>query len=345
MSDEFRNHPAGRTDADHAEERLPIRTRLLVDVIYRHHQSHRGAAGCAARGRPVICLAVVNPSNGGVMRNSIVVGSATALLLSAVSCTSQPKPPKPGTPAFNWAAANETYRTGDFQKASDNLRDLCLADNEFAARARPLSIALSIGLAEGYAELANNFEAGARANRANPAPFRKQVAVFRSMASDAAIRSAEVLHVFLEREKDPNVPFAFAFPSGSATPPAALKRVASGILIQDAERESLQRAMLQCKVLLSVCRATGNKEDAAKALEMFKAGEVRVPRDVFLLSVATGLHQLTDLFTAAKLDQPNRTQMLCAEASEAIKAIPASKETKQLSTKIAATMKKAKPPK
>jgi hypothetical protein len=165
------------------------------------------------------------------------------------------------------------------------------------------------------------------------------------MASDAAIRSTEILHVFLDRQKDPNVAFVSALPAGSATPPPALKRIASGILIQDAERDALQRATLQCRVLLSMCRATGNKEDSAKALEMFKAGDVHVPRDVFLLSVATSLHQLTDLFVPAKLDQPNRTQMLCAEASEAVAAIPASKETKQLSAKIAATLKKAKPPK
>jgi hypothetical protein len=180
-------------------------------------------------------------------------------------------------------------------------------------------------------------------NRANPTPFRKQVSALRSMASDAAIRSAEALHAFLEHEKDPAVPFAFGFPTGSAAPPPGLKRIASGILFQDAERESLQRSMLQSKVLLSVCRATGNQDDSAKTLEIFKAGEVRIPRPVFLLSAAAGLHQLTDLFTPAKLDQPNRTRLLCTEASEAIAAIPASKETKQLSTKISGTLKKLKP--
>jgi hypothetical protein len=274
------------------------------------------------------------------MKNTVLFGSTVLLLALTVSCSSKPSPPRPGTPAFFWATANEAYRNGDFQKAYDNLRELSAADNEFTARARPMAILLSISLAETYSELANNYEAGARMNRANPAPFHRQVTVFRSLASDAAIRGTEVFHAFLDQNKDPNVPFAFPFPGGSAAPPAGLKRIASGILIQDSERDTLQRATTQSNVVLNVCRVTGNMEDAAKTLEMFKTGEVRIPREVFLLSIAKSLHQLTDLFSPNKLDQPVRTQMLCKEASEALASIPATKETKQMSTKIAATLKK-----
>ncbi len=42
--------------------------------------------------------------------------SIAGLLAAGTSCSSGPQPPQPGTPAFYWAAANQTYRAGDFLK-------------------------------------------------------------------------------------------------------------------------------------------------------------------------------------------------------------------------------------
>ena len=39
--------------------------------------------------------------------------SIVALVAVGTSCQSGPQPPQPGTPAFFWAAAGETYRAGD----------------------------------------------------------------------------------------------------------------------------------------------------------------------------------------------------------------------------------------
>jgi hypothetical protein len=264
---------------------------------------------------------------------------AALLALAATSCSTGPAPPRPGTPAFNWAAAKENYRAGDLQKTDAALVDIIRTDNEFAARARAWDIVLSAGLAQGFAQLADNFEAGGRANRANPMPFHKQVTALRSYASAASLELVETSHAFLEKDKAPNVLLAFEFPSGSAAEPGSLKRVAGGILVPDAEREALQTSMLQRGVLLGVCRAVGSADDPAKAQEKFK-GEVLVPRDVFLLAVAKALQEQADLFTSNKLDQPTRQKMMSQQALDVLHAIPETKETKALTTKIEASIKK-----
>ena len=103
-------------------------------------------------------------------------------------CSSGPQLPQPGTPAFYWAAAKETYRAGDFAKTSENLQRILVSENEFSARARAWDAVISSGLAQGYMELADTWEAGARHNRPNPTPFRKQVSTLRALANAAAIQ-------------------------------------------------------------------------------------------------------------------------------------------------------------
>jgi len=83
----------------------------------------------------------------------------------------------------------------------------------------------------------------------------------------------------------------------------------------------------------------GAADDPAKTLEKFK-GEVLVPRDVFLLAAARALQEESELFTANKLDQPTRQKLLCQQALDVLHAIPETKETKALTTKIQTTMKK-----
>src|SRR5437763_941151 len=135
------------------------------------------------------------------MRTHLFLLSVAATLLATTSCSSGPEPPKPGSPAFLWNAAKSTYHSGDFVKTSETLQQLARSENEFTARARPWAIVVSSGLAEGYAETADTYEAGARANRANPMPFRKEASLLRSMASAASVELAETVHLFLEKDK------------------------------------------------------------------------------------------------------------------------------------------------
>jgi len=276
------------------------------------------------------------------MRTKLLCLSVAAGILATTSCSSGPEPPKPGSPAFLWNAAKATYRSGDFVKTSETLQQLTRSGSEFAARARPWCIVVSAGLVQGYAETADTYEAGARANRANPTPFRKEVNQLRSRASAAAVEFAEGVHTFLETDKGPMVLLAFEHPTGAAAQPGGLRKVSSGAWIQDSERELLLTSMLQRGVLLSAGRAAGSPDDPAKTLETLKSGEAQAPRPVFLTAVAKMLYDSSELFGSMKMDQPNRLRLLCQEASEALKGVPESKETKALTTKIQAALKKIK---
>jgi hypothetical protein len=276
------------------------------------------------------------------MRTPSLLLGTLALALSTISCSTGPTPPRPGTPAFYWNAAKDAYRTGDYQKTDQTLVEIIRTDSDLAPRARAWEIIMSAGLARGFSDMSESYEAGAKANRANPMPFHKQVTGMRSYASAAAMQLTESAHAFLEKDKDPNVLLAFEYPAGSAEAPGSLKKVAGGILIQDSERDSLQEAMLQRGVLLSLAAALGNGDDTAKTMEKFKAGEVRVPREVFLLAVAKALQERSELFGPDKLDQPNRMKLICQQATDTLAAIPQTKETKAIAAKIQAALKKSK---
>jgi len=306
----------------HEESTRIADNRSFMEVARPHR--HKVWSWCSAPGTVAMVLAVV------------------LLLLFTTACASGPQGPQPGTPGFFWSAAKDTWRAGDYVKTSEHLQRILASDNEFTARARAWDAVIAAGLTQGYIELADTWEAGARMNRANPTPFHRQVSALRGLASASAIQYTEDMHKLMDASKDPEILLAFAFPAGGVGVPAAMKRISGGILIQDSERDLLQAAMLQRGVVLAVCAAVGTPDDSAAAQEKLKTAEFKVPRDTYLLAAARSMQSQSELFTGTKLDQPARLKMMSQEATEALKALPPTKETKQLEEKIQARLKKAK---
>jgi hypothetical protein len=277
------------------------------------------------------------------MRKQSIIWMALALtVVTATSCNTGSQPPRAGTPAFNWQGAQEAWRNGDFVKADSSLQELIRIESDFSARARPWQIVIAAGLVQGYSETADTYDRGARLNRENPMPFHKQATALRSQASTTAVELIEGLHIFMEKQMDPEVRLAFAYPAGTAAQPAALKKVATGMILQESEREGMQLDMLQRGVLLSLCRAAGNPDDTAKTLDKFKTGDVTVPRDVFLFNVAKMMQEQAELFAPNKLDHPGRLKAMVTEALEALHTLPETKETKAVAAKLQGLLKKGK---
>lgn len=277
------------------------------------------------------------------MRIQAALWSLLALLGVGTSCSSGPRPPEPGTPAFFWAAAGSTYRSGDFRKASENLAQLKGSDNEYAAKARPLAAIVAAGLARGYYDLAEDYEAGAHMNRANPTPFRKQVSNLRSLSGASTLEFAEGLRLILDKDKDPNLTLECLYPTGSMTEPPGVRKIAGGMLMQDSEKDLLETAMLQRGVVMAMSSFVGAPDDAARTLELLRTGQASVPRGAFISAAAKAMYDLSALYGPTRLDLPNRLQMLCQEALDALKTVPETKETKALATRIQASLKKLKP--
>lgn len=270
--------------------------------------------------------------------------SAGAVAFAAwilVSCSGS-SPPQPGTPAFYWAAAREAYATSDYTGTIDQLGRVCSSQNDYTARARPWLLVLTSGMAQGYIELADSFEAGGRANRSNPTPFHRQVSNSRGAANRLVLQFAENLGTFQKGATDEYVPLAFAYPAGSPTPVLLLTKISNGMLPPQAEIETAQRRVLERAVLLAACRAAGAPDEPAKVQDLLKSGDGKVPRAVFLLAMANALYDDSQLYSRQRLDDSEKLGILCNRALETLKTLPQSKETKALATKIEASLKRAR---
>jgi len=257
-----------------------------------------------------------------------------------ISCSGE-SGPQPGTPAFDWGAAKQMFAAGDYAKTVDNLDRVVAGDNEFTAKARPWLLVLTAGMSHGYIELADRFEAGARANKSDPGLFRKNASACRTQAKQLALHFAEVFGTF-QKGKDDTVPLVFSYPTGSATEPVALTRIAKGIVFTPGDADVAQKQDIERNVLLEACAASGAAEDLAKTQEILKAPDAKVPRAVFVTAMATALYDQSQLFTRQKLDDPAMLKVFLTRAQDALKAVPETKETKALNGKIEKALK-AKP--
>jgi hypothetical protein len=257
-----------------------------------------------------------------------------SLLLLTISCSSGPAAPEKGTPPFYWAAANETFATGDYIKTLEHLDSLLKTDNQYTAQAYPWYLVLSTGMTHGYIELADRFETGARMSKENSGSFRRQVSTYRGLARAMTLPFVEKFQAFQKNNKDTEIQLGFPYPSGSQGEPISVSRVAGGILPPEAELETAQAAELKRTVLLATARATGSGDDTTKAQALFKAGPVKVSRAVFMQAMADALYDHAMLFQQKKMDEPQRMKLMLSQAAGALTAVPGNKAVKELSTKI-----------
>jgi hypothetical protein len=247
--------------------------------------------------------------------------------------------PQPGTPAFYWSAAKETFAANDYVKTSQNLDGLMIGENEYTARVQPWLLILTSGLARGYMEAADSLEAGVRAKKADPGGFRKYISNYRSTAGRLSLHFAETFIRFQKGKDDP-VLLAFSYPGGSAAPVPELTRAKQGLPLRPAEIDAAEKHAIDRAVLLETCRAVGAPDDTAKALDLFKSGSVQVSRATFLAAMGDSLYEQAQLYGPSKLDDPSKIKIFYNLASDALKTVPETKQTKELSAKIQKAMKK-----
>jgi len=271
----------------------------------------------------------------------LMASLAVASMAFLAACSGGSNLPRPGSPGYYWSGAGTAYKAGDFVKTDEELQRILVGDSEYTARARVWDMVISGGLARGYAALSDAYEAGAKANRQNPTPYRKRVNELRALSGNMAIQLADGVHKYLEQDKEPSALMTFAFPAGSVSEPAGLERLTRALFVQDSEQARIQTAMLQRGVVQALCMATGNGEDSAKTAQLFQAPEVKVPRETFLFASAKMLDDSSDIFGPKKTDLPNKLKIVWQEALSALKAIPATKDSKALTEKIQKGLKKA----
>jgi len=269
----------------------------------------------------------------------LAIGALLSVNLALFSCSSS-NAPEPGTPAFYWAAARDTYNAGDYQKTLEHLGNILSTQNDYVARAQPWMLVLSSGMAHGYMDLADAFDAGSHATHAQVAAFHRQVNTYRGNANTLALQFADTFSKF--QGKDEYVTLAFPYPTGSPTEVVLLSKVSSGALLPEAEIDTAQKRAIERAVLLETCRAAGAKDDPAKALDMLKPGDAKVPRATFIQAMAAALFEKSQLYARNKMDDPDKVKIFCTRAQDALKMTPASRDSEDLDKKIQAALKKSK---
>ncbi|MCS7023883.1 MAG: hypothetical protein NZV14_03700 [Bryobacteraceae bacterium] len=263
---------------------------------------------------------------------------ALALMLLA-GCSSAPPPPAKGTPAFYWQAAQETFAAGDYRKANDHLEQLTKTNNEFSDRGLAWRLVVCSGLLRGALDFAEKFEFGARENKANPTPFRKQVNDMRSLAANYAAQLLETWRK-MKAASLAEVSLDFPFPAGNTAEVPALVQVSRGILIPPAEIDSAMKLAFQRGLVLATTKAAG-AEDAAEARSRFATRPVKVPGPAFRLAVAESLYEASTLFDSRRLDRPDVMKTLLSEAEAALSEAPEGKRKKDLANKIQEALRKS----
>jgi hypothetical protein len=243
-----------------------------------------------------------------------------------------------GTPAFYWAAAKETFGARDYVKTVTHLEELNARESEFTARARPWLLVMTSGMARGYIDLADSFDAGARTNKANSTEFHRRTNGYRAEANRLALEFVEVFDQF-QKGKDDSVPLAMPFPTGNAAPVMQLSRVAAGMMVPPEAIDSSEKQAIERGVLLAACAAAGAPEDPAKTQELLKPGTLQVPRPTFVTAMAIALFDESKLYGLQKIADPGKMKIFCNRALDALKTVPETKETKDLVTKINKSLK------
>lgn len=266
---------------------------------------------------------------------------ATGILLVAslflLSC-SDSGAPKEGTPAYYWAAARETFAASDYVKTVEHLEKLTANENEFTTRARPWLLIIASGTTRGYMDLADSFDAGARANKTSPTVFRRTTNNYRAEANRTALAFVQIFDQFV-KSKDDQIPVALPFPTGGAAPVSQLSKAAAGTMLLPGELEPAAKHAVERGVLLSACAAAGAPDDPARTQELLKPGTLQVPRAAFMTAMANALFEESKLYGPRQIGNPERVKIFCTRALDALKSVPETKQTKELSSKITKSLK------
>ena len=272
------------------------------------------------------------------MRPVSAIALVLPLLLLSGCGGGGPAPIKPGTNAFYWQAANENFAKGDYLKASDQLERVMRTPNDFTPKARAWRMALLSGMMNGYRELADQYELGGRANKANPGTFRKLTSNYRGMASRSAVALAQAYEDFTKDQPQGDVQISFPYPGrGTMGMPPAAAKVAAGNVPTESDIASVEASMLQRGVLRAVCDMVGAPGDSSKAQEIMKTIPMQAPRPAFELGMAKAFYDASNIFNPFKGSEPVRQRVMLDTAAKALKNGPGDKDesSKELSKKIA----------
>src|SRR5579872_5688517 len=243
-------------------------------------------------------MSVTRKRNLGLLA-TISLLAALSSCSGAGSTSSASSGSGPATPRVDavpyWKAATERYVAGDYLKAIAELDHLLEIPNEYSARALPLSLVLTSGVAAGYMDLADCYASGARANKPKATAFRRKASVYRALANHMVLQFAERTGKVEQLIGNP-VQLAFGPPKGIPAESALLSQIAGGTELAQADQEEAQTLAVDRGVLMSASSAAGAGANLARARVMLQRGEILAQRAIFVKAIADLLERESKLY-------------------------------------------------
>lgn len=272
------------------------------------------------------------------IRWGVVVGAA---LFLAACGQKGPEPPKPGTPAFKWNSAQESYKKGDYVKTIQTLVELSEKNGEFTERARPWAMVMSGGMANAYMELADKFADGTKRTRGDSMPFRRYNNEYKGKATASALQFIEMARGYVAAVKGADAKLVFDMPDAVFTEPGQYKKITTGLVVPAAEIASVEQQVVRREVANLAALALGSAKDAAKARAAYTEGAATAKGSDFLFMTAKQLSTIGDMFGQKRLNQPARyIHAGYATALQALDLVKDNKEAAALRKKITEADKK-----
>jgi hypothetical protein len=227
--------------------------------------------------------------------------------------------PQAGSPAWYWQAAQETYASGDLDKAQQHLKEVADGESEYKEQAALWRAAITGGLARGYMETANALADAMEENESLAGSFTVQIQSLRRDARRHAIIFTESIGLLRKiSEQQPNVALRFPFPTGSANESPALISLREGEKVAAAQIDEAVSHTLKRGLLLQAAQMAGAGDDVAKAQSLYESGEVQVPKLVFLQNLGKSLYEISALFGDEQLHEPKIQKVMLDSALQCL---------------------------
>lgn len=256
----------------------------------------------------------------------VVIGLAG---LTLAACSSGGGGPQAGSPEWYWQAAEETYASGDYEKAQQHLKEVADGESEYKEQAALWRAAISGGLARGYMELGNALADAMEEEESLAGVYTVRVQDFRRNARRHAINFTESVGLLRKiAEQQPDVALRFSFPTGSANESPTVAGLREGEKFSEEQINAAIDHTLKRGLLLQTAQMVGAGEDVAKAQGAFESGEAKVPQVVFLQNLGKSLYEISALFGSEQLHEPKIQKVMLDSALQCLgPALEAEDET------------------
>jgi hypothetical protein len=274
------------------------------------------------------------------------VSMVAALSIAATACSGGGQEQiRTGTPAYYYKMALASYENGDYPKTNEWLaKATSHSPDDYTPRAWTMRFTIMAGMIRGNADLADQWETGAKENKSNPMRFFKKVSDYRGEAGRRSVELAESWGDFEKAIPEGGVEIRFPYPSrGGVNLPSESALIQKGVMPKDPQIETVETALLQRGMIQQIADAVGAGDDSGKAQSMLKTLPVPVPRKDWMLYVARTMYNVATLYDKKKLSDTPKREFFLERAQKSIaSADKDAKEVKELKTKIDKDLKEVK---